>query len=49
MNITELDRGAGERGLYPGLVPKRNGLGKPFFWGIKSWVITFLNNPGSLK
>ncbi len=28
--------------LYPGLVPKRNGLGKPFFWSVKGWVISFL-------
>ena len=27
--------------LYPGLVPKRNGLGKPFFWGMKGWVNIF--------
>ncbi len=28
--------------LYPGLVPKRNGLGKPFFWSVNGWVISFL-------
>ena len=28
--------------LYPGLVPKRNGLGKPFFWSVKGLVISFL-------
>ncbi len=28
--------------LYPGLVPKRNGLDKPFFWSVKGWVISFL-------
>ncbi len=28
--------------LYPGLVPKRNGLGKPFFWSVKGWVISVL-------
>ena len=28
--------------LYPGLVPKRNGLGKPFFCSVKGWVISFL-------
>ncbi len=28
--------------LYPGLVLKRNGLGKPFFWSVKGWVISFL-------
>ena len=27
--------------LYPGLVPKRNGLGKTFFWGMKGWVNIF--------
>ena len=27
--------------LYPGLVPKRNRLGKPFFWGMKGWVNIF--------
>ena len=27
--------------LYPRLVPKRNGLGKPFFWGMKGWVNIF--------
>ncbi len=29
--------------LYPGLVPKRNRLGKPFFYSVKGWVISFLN------
>jgi hypothetical protein len=29
--------------LYPGLVPKRNGLGKPFFCRMKGWVNIFLN------
>ncbi len=28
--------------LYPGLVPKGNGLGKPFFWSVKGWVISVL-------
>ncbi len=28
--------------LYLGLVPKRNGLVKPFFWSVKGWVISVL-------